>query len=169
MMKKENLNSIKNTGFKVPEGYFDDVSMNVLNKIGGMEKEELPATHGFKTPNNYFDEIESKVLAKASEDSQTKVIPIYKRKALYYLSGIAAAILIIISIFPLNSSNNELTIEMVETYFEDSGLDSYELAELLVETELLEIEDLTIEPTYDDLEIEAYLLDNADLEQIIIQ
>ncbi|MEM1001516.1 MAG: hypothetical protein AAGH46_02580 [Bacteroidota bacterium] len=169
MMKKENLNSIKKAGFKVPEGYFDDVSKSILDKINNEHKEVIPSSNGFKAPDNYFDEVESEIIAQTLSKNEAEVIPLYKRKFIYYLSGVAAAILILFSLMPLNNPNNELTIEMVETYFEESELDSYELAELLLESDLLELEDLNIEPKFDDLEIEAYLLENADLEQIIIQ
>ena len=87
--------------------------------------------------------------------------------SLYYISGIAAALVLFFALIPNAMESNDLTLEMVETYFENKDLDSYELAELLIESDLLEIDDLTLEPEYDDQDIEAYLLDNADLEQII--
>ena len=166
-MTKKKSHSTKSTGFRVPKGYFNSVIDSVLNRIGTDGYIGLPETNGFKTPDGYLTTIESKVLSQLNTVPQTKVRQFSVQHSLYYISGIAAALVLFFALIPNAMESSDLTLEMVETYFENKDLDSYELAELLIESDLLEIDDLTLEPEYDDQDIEAYLLDNADLEQII--
>ena len=56
---------------------------------------------------------------------------------------------------------------MVENYFQDSDLDSYELAQLLSDAELLEDDFVITETEYNEENLEAYLLDNSDIEQLL--
>ena len=60
-----------------------------------------------------------------------------------------------------------LSAEIVEAYFQDSDLDSYQLAQLLSDADLLE-DDFTIaQTTYNEDNLETYLLENADLESFL--
>jgi hypothetical protein len=167
-MKRKKLNSIKSTGFKTPEGYFDQVSDQIMEKIRNRDEVDLPASEGFQVPKNYFEQVEPAVLSKVTKPSEAKVRRLYLKRGMTYVAGIAAILLIFFSVFPIENSESEVTLDMVENYFEYKRIDSYELAELLVESDLVEIEDLLIEPEYDDDELETYLLNNADLEEIII-
>jgi hypothetical protein len=169
-MKKNDLNKIKSTGFKAPKGYFDEISDRVMNRVHDGNEMELPSSDGFKVPANYFEGLENHILYKVKEDKVSRVLPLNSNKKWFYLTGVAAAIAILLTlVIPVKISEPAITLDMVESHFAYNGLDSYELAELLVETELLDIEDLSIQPTYDDNELEAYLLDNANLEEIILE
>ena len=55
---------------------------------------------------------------------------------------------------------------MVENYLENSDLDSYELAQLLSETELLEDDFIIYQADYKEELLESYLMDE-DLESLI--
>jgi len=168
-MTPKKLNNIKNPGFKAPEGYFEDLSDKVLAKLNKEPSDTLPETNGFGVPEGYFSEVSETIMDRVDTKHTNKVKLLSLRKRAFYISGIAAALLILFAILPLNTSEEVVTMDMVELYFEDKDIDSYELAELLVETELLSVDDLIIEPEYDDDELETYLLENADLEQIIVQ
>ena len=69
----------------------------------------------------------------------------------------------------INSTKDEISVEMVETYFQDSDLDSYELAELLLDAEILEEDFTVIETEFDEDNLESYLLENTDIESILQQ
>jgi hypothetical protein len=124
---------------------------------------------GFITPKDYFDELEKQIIQSVSQETQPKIVQLNSKKLMTYLSGVAAALFLFFTIWPQNNKDIPITVEMVESHLAYSDLDSYELAELLIETDFLEIEDLNIQPKFDDEALEAYLLDNADLEEIILQ
>jgi len=168
-MERGKLHNMKTPGFKVPEGYFKSLPEKLQDKIQLQALEDLPKHPGFQAPDDYFDAVETTILNRVSKESNSKVIRFNTKKVFTYISGIAAALLLFFALFPENTSDNSVTVEMVEAQLAYSDLDSYELAELLMETEFLEIEDLSIEPSYDDEALEDYLLENADLEQIILQ
>ena len=170
-MTKKKLTHIKSTGFKVPIDYFNEVSESISSQLSVQVSESttLPKVDGFKAPKGYFNSLEDRVISQLYEPNQTKIRKLTTPQILYFISGIAAALLLWFAVFSPSTETDELTVEMVESYLEHNDLDSYELAELLIESELIELDDLTLEPEYDDQDIETYLLNHADLEQIIIQ
>jgi hypothetical protein len=168
-MKDRTENTSKETGFRVPEGYFDGISDKVFNTIHFNDVSELPKNDGFKVPEGYFESVENAVESHLKNDESGTVIPFNYKKTLYYISGIAAALVIYFSVLTKNQNSSEVTVEMVQSYFEYKNMDSYELAELLIESDLINIEDVNIQSSIDDDELEAYLLEHANLEQIISQ
>jgi len=165
-MKNKRLHHDKTAGYKVPKGYFDKVEDGVMSQLAS---ENLPKSTGFKVPNSYFSDVEEDILFKIEVTSDTKVRPLGLSKTFYYISGLAAALLLFFAVYNYNSSADDISIDMVESYFETYSMDSYELAELLIESKLMSIDDIKFEPEIDDLELESYLLENADIETIIIQ
>ncbi|TCK68909.1 hypothetical protein DFQ05_0419 [Winogradskyella wandonensis] len=166
-MKKDKLHNINSSGFKAPNGYFesfDEKLMQRLEDANSFSKVESP---GFKTPEAYFDTIEDNVLNRLNTEKQTPVISLFRNKKLYYISGIAASLLLLFAIFINKSTTSDLSVEMVENYFLNSDLDTYELAELLEDADILE-ENFTItETNFNQDNLEEYLLENADIEAII--
>ncbi len=51
-MKENRLPYNKDTGFKVPEGYFQDFEARMMSRVA--EEEEKNAENPFKVPENYF-------------------------------------------------------------------------------------------------------------------
>ncbi|MCK8523035.1 hypothetical protein M0D21_15765 [Aquimarina sp. D1M17] len=101
-MKKDKLHK-NNRGFKVPENYFDSFEDRLAKAISSEEKENLiPNTKtasGFKVPENYFDNFDKRLEQHiATERNKGKVITLFSRRNMLYLSGIAAMIAIIISL-----------------------------------------------------------------------
>ncbi|NJN28883.1 MAG: hypothetical protein HC819_24405, partial [Cyclobacteriaceae bacterium] len=52
------LHNIKETGFKVPDNYFESLEETILNDVKLKEK---IAHSGFKTPDNYFESVEETI------------------------------------------------------------------------------------------------------------
>lgn len=163
-MKTNNLNKITNSGFKTPEKYFESFDDKLFEKLSDSNPLSDVKETGYKVPDAYFETIENKVLQKI-DDTAIPVIKLSSRKRLYYIAGIAASLILLLAIFiGGNNDSEELSVEMVEQYFQSSDLDSYELAELLSNADLLE-EDFTIATTpYDETNLEDYLLENVDIE-----
>lgn len=61
---------VKNIGFEMPIGYFDNLSDRILAKISETEKnkislEALPKENIFKVPDNYFDGLEAATILES--------------------------------------------------------------------------------------------------------
>ncbi|WP_299123750.1 hypothetical protein [uncultured Winogradskyella sp.] len=167
-MKKDKLHNIKSTGFKTPEKYFASFDEKIFEHISEKKFIEEIETSGYSTPKNYFDTVEDNILKNL--DTEVKpIVHLMSRKNFYYVAGIAASLLLLFAIFINKENVNEISAEMVETYLEDQDLDSYEIAQLLTDADILEEDFTIIETTYNEDNLEAYLLENADIETIIEQ
>lgn len=167
-MKNNNLNKIKSTGFKSPDGYFESLDENILNKL---EEEILldKVASGFNVPKDYFETFEDTITAKTASQKEVKVISIFNKKAVIYISGVAAAILVLLnlSIFDKNPSFDTLETATVENYIIDESMSSYEIAALL-ESESFNEDEFIENPLHED-HIELYLIENADIEVLITE
>lgn len=166
-MKKEKLHNIKSSGFKTPKNYFNAYNDKLFERLNIKENIEGVTDSGFTTPKDYFETLDDKILSNLEDKP---VVRLNTRKTLYYVAGIAASLILLFAIF-INNGNKtqELSAEMVETYFENSDLDSYELAELLVEADILEEDFTIVETEYKEENLESYLLENTDIETILQQ
>ncbi|WP_299116618.1 hypothetical protein [uncultured Winogradskyella sp.] len=165
-MKKDKLHNIKTTGYKTPDDYFESFENKLFERLSEEEPIEGVKDSGYTVPKNYFDSIEDKVFNTIS----TKEIPIVKlraRKYFYYVAGIAASLVLLFAIFFQDTDYESLSIEVVETYLEDRDLDSYELAQLLSDVDLLEDDFIITETPYEEDNLENYLLENTDLESFL--
>ena len=164
-MKKNKLHNIKETGFKVPKDYFNNLEDIVLshNKL-----KKLSSHSGFKTPDSYFDTLEDAILSQVSEKENSKVISIFSRSNLIYTSGIAAAVLLLfnLSLFEKKTGWEGIEAETVEDFIINENIGSYEIAALLIDEELNE--DTFTDVELSDEAIETYILENATVEDLII-
>ncbi len=169
-MSKNNLHNINKTGFKIPDNYFDSVEDQLMDKINSEQLDDNKIT-GFKTPDDYFDSVEDNVFKQLNKDNKTKVVALFSRKNLMYLSGVAAAVLIMLSIFIKDKGETifDLDSEMVEAYFLEQDISSYELLALLTEEELYNINFEILNEVFKNETIEDYLLDNIEIEDILEQ
>lgn len=168
-MKKNKLHNIKKIGFKTPENYFESFEDKLFERICESESIGGIQSTGFKVPKGYFNSVEDTVMHKLNE-GETRVVKLSSRKKLYYIAGIAASLVLLIAIFiGKGGSTEEISVEMVETYFENSDLDSYELAQLLADADILEEDFILIETEYNEENLESYLLENTDIESILQQ
>ena len=166
-MKKDKLHNINSTGFKTPEHYFDTFEDRLFDRIEQEDTVKGIEETGFKVPDGYFDQLDESIIGKLNTE-EPPVIKLPSRKTFYYVAGIAASLMLMLAIY-INSTKDEISVEMVETYFQDSDLDSYELAELLLDAEILEEDFTVIETEFDEDNLESYLLENTDIESILQQ
>ncbi|NMH86692.1 hypothetical protein [Flavivirga algicola] len=165
-MKQNKLHNIKKTGFKVPKDYFDTLEDALLSDI---KLKEASNDSGFKLPEGYFDTLEDKVMEKVSTKPPVKVVPLFRKRSIIYISGIAAAALLLfnLSIFKSKPTFDSLDFETVENYILNENIGSYEIATLLPEEDLLE--ENFIEYKVEEESVKTYILDNLDIEDLIIE
>lgn len=170
MTKK--INNIKTTGFKVPKDYFQNLEDNIMDTIKLDKTLKGINTPGYKTPKDYFDTLEDVVLTKIKDDKNPKIISLFSKQSLVYISGVAAAILIMFSVFWNNTTETSLeTIddELVENYFIDQGINTYEIASLLTDDNDINLDIELFDESFNDDSLENYLLENVELEDFIDQ
>lgn len=166
-MKTNNLHNIKSSGFKTPDNYFESIEDQLFDRISDEKKIEGIDRSGFSVPDHYFGSVDSEIIEKLHPPQKTPVFTLQSRKTFYYVAGIAASLVLLFAIFINGTAETEISADMVETYLETRDLDSYELAELLTDAELLDEDFTVVETSYNEDYIESYLLDNADIESII--
>ncbi|MFV0564333.1 MAG: hypothetical protein ACK5NB_00725 [Flavobacteriaceae bacterium] len=162
-MKLEQHNKAA-TGFKTPEGYFDNLGDRMF--VGSRLRAKAN-TKGFTVPNHYFDALESNIATKLKAEKAPKVISLFNKKSILYASSIAAtvALLVTLTLGKTNVGWNSLDAETVENYMLLEDLDTYEIANLLP----IENLDETDFVNFSEAEIETYLLNNTDIEDLIIE
>jgi hypothetical protein len=169
-MEKKQLHHIKDSGFKIPEGYFDALNASILAKLEDQKLLEIPNASGFKTPDDYFATLENRIQDNLQETEVPKIISITrKRTLLVYISGIAAAVCLY---FSLPSNETALTFDGLETasvedYIMDDNISSYEIAALLSEDQIKE--DINVNLDIDPTQIENYLLEHADIDDLMLE
>ena len=163
-MKQNKLHNIKDSGFKVPTNYFDGLEDSIMNRLKLQEKVK---DTGFKTPDNYFDSLEEQILEKVSH--KPKVISLFTKRNLIYVSSIAAAIVLMFAIFIKNDdiSFDDLETATIENYLFDEDINTFDFASLFSEEEI--IDDSFIDSEMSEDIIEDYLLENTTIEDLIIE
>ncbi len=165
-MKQNKLHNIKETGFKVPDDYFNSLEDRILSDI---KLKKISSDSGFKLPEDYFNTLEDSITDKISTSTPTKVIPLFRKRTVIYMSSIAAAVIILfnLSIFENKLTFDSLDFETVENYIINENIGSYEIATLLSDEDL--IEENFIEYNVEERAMETYILDNLDIEDITLE
>lgn len=166
-MQKKNINNINETGFKVPKDYFNTLEDSILSEI---KLKELSSVSGFKTPKDYFETLEDRIIEKTSNKKTPKVISIFNKRNLVYISSVAAAVLLLfnLSIFKNTTTWASLDTETVEDYMmSEDVLDSYEIASLLTTEELNNADFIEID--FNENNIETYLINHLDIEDLYFE
>ena len=154
-------------GLKAPDDYFEGFEERLFTKIS---EAALPGKSGLTVPEGYFDGLEEQIIQKVVQIKPVKVIPLYKRKAFIYVASVAAAAVLVFSIFT-KGTEEEFLLEIadIEAYFEEGGMEynSYDIAQLLSENDL---DDLSAESaTFTEESLEEYLLENLDDTTLLIE
>lgn len=167
-MKNDTLHTIKSTGFKTPDTYFETLEDAIYSKMTEEILSSKIDSSGFKVPEDYFETFKSKVLNSIDQEDSTIVISLFSWKKVAFVSGIAASILLAFNLIFKNS--NTLTFDTLETasienYLIDEDLNAYDIAPYLSVSDL----DKTnfIKNSINASDIEDYLLQNSDVEQLI--
>ena len=168
---KQKLNNIKNTGFKVPKDYFQNLEDTIMDTIKLDEALQNEGNSGFKAPDGYFDSLEDVILTKIKDDKKPKVVSLFNKQTLMYISGVAAAVLIMFNVFWNSSDTTIDTIdaELVENYIIDQGINTYEIASLLTDDSEVNLDIELFDETFNDDSLEDYLFENVNLEDFIDQ
>ena len=126
---------------------------------------EPKITSGFKTPDYYFDDFSAKVLQQINE-TEVKVIPLYKRKKI--ITMLVAAVFVIGLMIPIVNNYNkskELDEGALETYLSyQSNLNQYDL---IRELDTKDIEALNKNVALEDVTLEDVLSSNPNIENLI--
>jgi hypothetical protein len=168
-MKTKKLHHIKSSGFKIPDGYLESIDESVLNKLKNSNPLENHQDSGFKVPDQYFETIDDKIMEVVSSEKEVKVIPLMSWKKAIYVSGIAASIVLMVSLF--NNYSNQPTFDslemaLIENYISEEGLTREDMASMLNH-------DLTLDKFMDsqliNANLEDYILDNSPVEDYLIE
>lgn len=127
-MRKKGLPYRKDSGFKVPENYFQDFEARLMAKLPAAEENSIlpEKSFPFKVPDGYFQQLEPQLNEKLGiEVKETRIIPLFKRKkVLSYVAGVAAVLAVIFSSVLFNRTQsfeyNDLDILAVENYLLES-------------------------------------------------
>lgn len=126
-MNKKGLSYRKDSGFKVPENYFEDFESRLMKELPSSKQESLlpESSAPYKVPDRYFEEFESRLNERLNlKAKESKVIPLYNRKHLSYIAGVAAVLAIIFSSIVLNRPQSfgysDLDVIAVENYLLES-------------------------------------------------
>jgi cell division protein FtsL len=164
-MKKNSLNNISKTGFKVPENYFKEFENTLLSEL---KLKEMSTNSGFKVPENYFETLDAKILKAIETEKEVKVINLFSWKKIAYVTSVAASLVIMFNV--LFNNNKSLTIDSIETasienYILTEELESNEMASLFTSTDLSDIN--FISNNFNPETLENFVLDNLEIEEII--
>ncbi len=97
---------------------------------------------GFKIPDNYFDSFEDRLMLRIEneEASHSKVISIWHRKS-FWLSGIAAALVISMGTWMYFEQQKNETIEFTQDYLAfENDITTEDIAKHLTEEDLSNLE-----------------------------
>ncbi len=167
-MKNDTLHTLKTSGFKIPNAYFEDVDHAILSKVIELEIADKVDSSGFEVPADYFDALDENVLKTINENKAIKVVPLVTWRKITVVSAIAASIVLALNIFFERTTSftfENLETASIETYLMNEDLTAYDMAPYL------EASDINSE-NFIDMNIKAsvledYLLENSDLEHLI--
>lgn len=169
-MKKSPLHQITSTGHKAPDAYFETFDERLFAKMNVQDKMASLKDSGYKVPNDYFENFDIALQLRLEKGHEAKVIRLLSWRNVTYLSGIAAAVAIIFTVFV--QPENSLTINQVETasieaYLNNENLNTYDIASLLNADDLV-LEDF-VSTTLSEEALENYLLNNTSIEDLIAE
>lgn len=166
-MKNKKLHNLKSSGFKDPDGYLKSFDELLLNKLKQSSPLEGLENSGFKVPDHYFESFDEKFSKSLNSEKEIKVITFIPWKKMLYVSGIAASIILMVSLF--NKNNNKTTFDSLETTL----IDKYIVEEELTNEEIATLlsDDLTLNNFMDshliDANLEEYILNNSSVEDYL--
>lgn len=147
-MENKNLHNIKETGFKVPQDYFEALEDTILNEV---KLKSIVSESGLKIPKDYLDNF------NVSVKEETKVISIFNKKNIIFVSSIAAAIILFFSLNIFNTSTT--TLDDIDT----ASVDDY----ILNETEISELTTLFQDSDLSEAQFIDYTLSDEALDSFI--
>jgi hypothetical protein len=164
-MKKQKLENIKQSGFKVPKNYFESFDDLLLNEL---KLKEACKNHGFKVPNNYFNSVENNILNTIKETENPKVIKLITWQKLSYISAVAASLIIMFNVIVDKGTfdMNKIETASIENYILNEELDNNDMATLFKEVDISAMS-LTNNNISSET-LETYVLDNLEIDELLI-
>lgn len=162
-MKRYNLKNIKQSGFKTPKGYFENLEDKLLNLSN--TPLEFKDT-GFKVPDYYFETVENSILTNVSNQKETKVIQLFNKKTIIAGLSIAASIALLfnLSIFEKQITYDSLDTETLEAFVLNQDLESSDIANLFANEDFNKT---LITEFVSDNTLENYLLNTENVEDLL--
>ncbi|OUR93331.1 hypothetical protein A9Q87_05120 [Flavobacteriales bacterium 34_180_T64] len=169
-MTNKRLHTIKKTGFKAPDNYFESFDERLLDTFNANQQLSNIETSGHKIPEQYLESFDKKLLSKISPINEPKVVQFISWNKLAYTIAVAASLILIFSL--VFKASYDLSFETIETasleiFLDEGEFTSYELASLLTDDELNS--NSFTETSISESSIEDYLLENASIEDLIIE
>jgi len=164
-MKKQKLENIKQSGFKVPKNYFESFDDLLLNEL---KLKEACKNHGFKVPNNYFNSVENNILISIKETEKPKVIKLITWQKLSYIAAVAASLIIMFNVIVDKGTFdiNNIETASIENYILNEELDTNDMATLFNEVDISAMS-LTNNNISSET-LETYVLDNLEIDELLI-
>ena len=136
-------------GFKVPDGYFEEVQDRILNRLPNDQE------RGFKVPEGYFENFE---VSTDRLSKKNRVLPIRKNtRARIVWMAAAASLLLFFGLKYINLGPTEP---------DWNSLEQAELG-LWIDNELTDMTSYDIAEVYHDIELEVPVPDNAQLDEYL--
>ena len=147
----------KNSAFKIPKDYFETFDVAFFNEL---ELKKQVKKTGYKTPDGYLDKFNVSI-PKGSKGSNLRKL---NKKYSFYISGIAAALVLLFMFSLPREEIQEISLETIENYLINEEDQSEALSNILTLEDLNDVS--TLEVSYS--EIENYILQNASVETLLI-
>lgn len=168
-MRNNNIHT--QAGFKVPDGYFDQLTDRVLENTQG---QDLQDHAGFIMPEDYLLSLEDRVMSRLEQ--QIKVIPLQVSKSKQWLFPVLAMAALFIGFITINGLFTQDKVTFAD-------LEDHEITDFLVDADFMQdeesvallfadntiLKEIEMEENITDKELFDYLMEDASLNQIIIE
>jgi hypothetical protein len=168
-MRNNNIHT--QAGFKVPDGYFDQLTDRVLENT---QSQDVQDHAGFIMPEDYLLSLEDRVMSRLEQ--QTKVNPLQVSKSKQWLYPVLAMAALFVGFIAMNGlfSQDKVTF---------ADLEDHEITDFLVDADFMQdeesvallfadntiLKEIEMEENITDKELFDYLMEDASLNQIIIE
>ena len=168
-MRNNNIHT--QAGFKVPDGYFDQLTDRVLENT---QSQDVQDHAGFIMPEDYLLSLEDRVMSRLEQ--QTKVIPLQVSKSKQWLYPVLAMAALFIGFITINGLFTQDKVTFAD-------LEDHEITDFLVDADFMQdeesvallfadntiLKEIEMEENITDKELFDYLMEDASLNQIIIE
>lgn len=158
-----------NHGFKLPEGYFQELETQVMQRIRLEEK--LSEKNAFAVPQDYFDTFESRVLKKLHKEKPApKVVSIFRSSTFKITASIAALFLLFVSVFSLQKQQQMFSLDVLDAEYISQMIESdyFNFSDADIE-QLISIEEINLSTTeIPEEDLIEYLTDAFDNNDLLI-
>ncbi|WP_340063872.1 hypothetical protein [Ascidiimonas aurantiaca] len=167
-MNKKDLYKNKG-GFKLPNGYFDDVEERLIERWDS----KIPKETGFSVPENYFETLSETLQNKvfSRQNQQGRMISLFRSKKYTYIATAIAACLIVLLYMKIYHTKatgwNDVALYELENYIAQghSELNAYDYVTIFNDVDLntltLQGSEINSDELIDYLSDETILYDNG--------